>query len=97
VAVDSAGALYIGDVANNRVRKVTLDGVITTVAGTGTEGFSGDNGPAISAQLYAPYAIAVDSAGTLYIADYANQRVRKVTRDGVITTMAGTGTQCHVA
>jgi uncharacterized protein (TIGR03437 family) len=91
VAVDSAGNLYIADADNNRIRKVS-DGVITTVAGNGTEGFSGDNGPATSAQLYNPYGVAVDSAGNLYIADYGNNRVRKVS-NGVITTVAGNGTQ----
>ena len=90
VAVDSAGTLYIADAGNNRIRKVS-SGVITTVAGNGTPGFGGDNGPAISAQLNAPYGIALDSAGTLYIADTGNYRVRKVS-NGTITTVAGTGT-----
>jgi uncharacterized protein (TIGR03437 family) len=90
VAVDSAGNLYIADYGNNRIRKVT-NGVITTVAGNGTYGFSGDNGPATSAQLYNPYGVAVDSAGNLYIADANNYRIRKVT-NGVITTVAGNGT-----
>jgi uncharacterized protein (TIGR03437 family) len=89
VAVDAAGNLYIADTNNSRIRKVTFStGVITTVAGTGTIGYSGDNGPAASAQLYAPSAVAVDSAGNLFIADAGNQRVRKVT-NGVITTVAG--------
>jgi uncharacterized protein (TIGR03437 family) len=91
VAVDSAGNLYIADYLNNRVRKVS-NGVITTVAGNGTQGFSGDNGPATSAQLQYPGGIAVDSAGSLYIADTYNNRVRKVS-NGVITTVAGNGTQ----
>jgi uncharacterized protein (TIGR03437 family) len=90
VAVDSAGNLYIGDSNNNRIRKVT-NGVITTVAGDGTWGYSGDNGPATSAQLSGPYGIAVDSAGNLYIADRMNNRIRKVS-NGVITTVAGNGT-----
>jgi hypothetical protein len=77
VAVDSAANLYIADSGNNRIRKVS-NGVITTVAGDGTSCFSGDNGPATSAQLSIPIAVAVDSAGGLYIADYANNRVRKV-------------------
>ena len=68
VAVDSAGNLYIADTGNNRIRKVS-NGVITTVAGNGTQGFSGDNGPATSAQLTIPSGVAVDSAGNLYIAD----------------------------
>ena len=76
---------------NNRIRKVS-NGVITTVAGNGTPSFSGDNGPATSAQLYDPVGVAVDSAGNLYIADRANNRIRKVS-NGVITTVAGNGTQ----
>ena len=90
VAVDSAGNLYIADWGNNRVRKVS-GGVITTVAGNGTRGFSGDNGPPTNAQLANPQGVAVDSAGNLYIADYGNNRIRKVS-NGVITTVAGNGT-----
>ena len=88
--MDSAGNLYIADTGNNRIRKVS-NGVITTVAGNGTAGFSGDNGPATSAQLYDPAGVAVDSAGNLYIADTGNNRIRKVS-NGVITTVAGNGT-----
>ena len=91
VAVDSAGNLYINDCGNYRIRKVT-NGVITTVAGNGTLGFSGDNGPATSAQLNSPSGVAVDSAGNLYIADFGNNRIRKVS-NGVIATVAGNGTQ----
>jgi trimeric autotransporter adhesin len=91
VAVDSAGNLYIADTDNNCIRKVA-NGVITTVAGNGLQGFSGDNGPAASAQLNSPYGVAVDSAGNLYIADTQNQRIRKVA-NGAIATIAGTGTQ----
>jgi uncharacterized protein (TIGR03437 family) len=89
VAVDQAGAVYIADIGNHRIRKVS-NGVITTVAGSGGSGFGGDNGPATSAQ-FDPYSVAVDSSGILYIADYINRRVRKVS-DGVITTVAGSGT-----
>jgi len=89
VAVDSIGNLYIADNFNNRIRKVS-NGVITTVAGNGTQGGGGDGGPAISAQLSTPYGVAVDSAGNLYIADYGNSGVRKVS-NGVITTIAGGG------
>ena len=91
IAVDSAGNLYIADSENNRIRKVS-NGVIITVAGSGTRGFSGDNGPATSAQLNAPTGVAVDSAGNLYIADSGNNRIRKIS-NGVITTVAGNGTQ----
>ena len=90
VAVDFAGNLYIADTGNQRIRKVT-NGVITTVAGSGTAGFSGDNGPATTARLNGPRDVAVDFAGNLYIADTDNQRIRKVA-NGVITTVAGSGT-----
>ena len=89
IAVDSAGNLYIADEGNHRVRRVS-DGVITTVAGNGTQGLSGDNGPATNAQLGSPTGVAVDSAGNLYIADTADERIRKVS-NGVITTVAGGG------
>ncbi|MCX6631220.1 MAG: NHL repeat-containing protein [Candidatus Solibacter sp.] len=89
LAVDSAGSLYIVDVGNSRIRKVS-NGVITTVAGNGGLSYSGDNGPATSAQIGAPLGVAVDSAGTLYISDPGNGRVRKVS-NGVITRVAGTG------
>jgi sugar lactone lactonase YvrE len=89
VAVDSAGNLYVADTANSRIRKIS-NGVITTVAGNGTPGFSGDNGPATSARLFEPVGVAVDSAGNLYIADFRNSRVRRVSK-GVITTVAGNG------
>src|ERR1035441_4942318 len=91
VAVDSAGNLYIADTENSRVRKVS-NGVVTTVAGSGGPGFGGDNGAATSAQLFFPSGVAVDSAGNLYIADSANNRIRKVS-NGVIATVAGNGTQ----
>ena len=91
VAMDGAGNLYISDY-NQRIRKVTPGGTISTVAGTGTAGYGGDNGPATSAQLSYPFGIAVDGAGNLYIADRLNNRVRKVTPGGTISTVAGTGT-----
>ncbi len=91
IVVDPAGNLYIADAANNRVRKVTPAGVISTVAGNGHQGFSGDNGPASAAQLNQPYGLALDAAGNLYIADYGNQRVRAVGTNGNITTVAGDG------
>ncbi len=90
IVVDSTGTLYICDRENNRVRKVTTDGKIKTVAGTGAAGFSGDDGSAVSAQLNHPRGVAVDSAGNIYIADSDNHRVRKVTPDGKISTFAGT-------
>jgi uncharacterized protein (TIGR03437 family) len=89
VALDATGNLYIADYYNSRVRKVS-GGIITTVAGTGTGGFSGDGGPATSALLQLPQGLALDSAGNLYIADRLNNRVRKVS-GGTITTVAGGG------
>jgi sugar lactone lactonase YvrE len=93
LAFDGARFLYVADFYNNRVRRVDLaNGVITTVAGNGTEGYSGDGGPATAASLSGPSGIAVDAAGNLYIADHGNHRIRKVVRDsGVIATIAGTG------
>ncbi|MCY4437437.1 MAG: NHL repeat-containing protein [Chloroflexi bacterium] len=91
VAVDSAGTLYIADTYNHRIRKVTSEGIISTIAGTGVSGFSGDGGPGAAALLASPTGIAVASDGTLYIADTRNHRVRKLTVDGTITTVAGTG------
>lgn len=93
LAADAAGNLYIADAADQRVRKVSPGGVIQTVAGTGVRGFAGDGGPATSAQLNSPYGLACDAKGNLYIADLGNARVRKVTPDGNITTIAGGGTQ----
>jgi len=93
VAVDSAGNLYIADSGNNRVRKVTSAGIISTVAGTGVGGFSSDAVPAATSQLYNPVDVAVDTAGNLYIADAYNRRIRKIT-NGTISTIAGDGTCC---
>ena len=91
VAVDSSGNLYIADTGNHRVRKVTASGIMTTIAGNGEEGFSGDNGPATAARLIQPSGVAVDSGGNVYIADAGNNRIRKVTPAGIITTVAGGG------
>ena len=91
--VDSTGNIFIADKNNNRIRKVdALTGVITTVAGNGVPGYSGDNGLATSAQLNGPQGVFVDSAGNIYIADATNRRIRKVSSStGVITTIAGNG------
>ena len=91
VAVDGAGHLYIADRSSNRVRKVDSTGTITTVAGTGEFGFSGDGSPATQAEINSPYGVAADGAGNLYIADRGNERIRKVDSTGTITTIAGTG------
>lgn len=94
VAVDTAGNVYIADTHNNRIRKVT-SGTITTVAGTGAAGFSGDGGAATSATLNLPTAIAVDAGGNLYIADTNNHRIRKITGT-TMTTVAGDGEQLYL-
>jgi sugar lactone lactonase YvrE len=92
LAVDSSGNLFIVDTWDARVRKVDAAGTITTVAGNGVTGYSGDGGPATGAQINQATAIAVDAAGDLYIADTGNQRIRKVSANGTITTVAGNGT-----
>jgi uncharacterized protein (TIGR03437 family) len=97
LTIDSFGNVYIADAANERIRKVSPNGTITTVAGNGIAGYSGDGGPATSAALQitsfgqAASAVVVDSVGNLYIADSWNNRVRKVSANGVIATIAGTG------
>ena len=91
VAVDAAGNLYLADVVNHRVRRIDTAGVISTIAGTGEEGFGGDGGPATDAQLNYPAGVAVDGAGKVYVADVGNQRLRRIDTAGVISTIAGTG------
>ena len=92
-ALDSQGSLFLADQPNHRIRKISRDGIITTVAGNGTTGYSGDGAPGIKAQLDTPWGVATDARGNLFIADSHNHRIRKLATDGTITTFAGTGTQ----
>jgi trimeric autotransporter adhesin len=90
IAVDASGNLFISDDYNNRIRKVNTFGTITTIAGTGTAGYTGDNGPATSAQLNGPHGIALDDSNNICIADYGNNSVRKInSATGIITTIGG--------
>ncbi len=93
VAVYPDGTILVADLLNNRVRQIARNGVITTVAGTGQPGFSGDGGPATAATLSSAVGVAIPPDGTIVIADLGadEQRVRKVARDGTITTIAGNG------
>lgn len=91
IAIDTAGNVYVADAFNHRVRRITPDGTITALVGTGQAGFDGDGAQAIDARLRSPLGVAVDGSGTLYIADTYNHRIRKVAPDGVISTIAGTG------
>ena len=109
LALDGAGNLFIADIDNHRIRKVSADGMITTLAGNGVPGFSGDGGPAIDAQFYLPADLAVDGKGNVFVLDWgdtygrasspgvlAGNRVRRVSLDGMITTeqaMAYQGSQ----
>src|SRR5207244_11411457 len=92
VVVAPDGSYYIADSGHSRIRRVDAAGTITTVAGTGAGGYSGDGGPATSAQLFAPEGIALGPDGSLYIADTFNSRIRRVAPDGTISTVAGNGT-----
>jgi sugar lactone lactonase YvrE len=92
VTVDAAGNVYIADQGNHRIRRVTPDGTIRTVAGSGSPGFGGDGGTAVQAGLNSPSAVRIDKAGNLLIADRDNHRIRRVATDGRISTLAGNGT-----
>ena len=91
VCIDGAGNIYIADASNHRVRKVTPGGIISTVAGIGAFGYNGDNIAAVNAQLNRPTSVAIDGSGNLLIADASNHRIRKVSANGNITTVAGNG------
>jgi sugar lactone lactonase YvrE len=91
VAVDGSGNVYIADQYNNRIRRVSASGTITTVAGTGATGFSGDGGPATSAALSNPQGVSVNASGDVFICDIGNSRIRRVSASGTITTVAGNG------
>jgi sugar lactone lactonase YvrE len=93
LAVDGAGNLYIADTGNHAVRVVTTDGNISTLAGNGQPGYSGDGGPAAAASFNGPQGLASDNYGNLYVADTDNNAVRKISPSGVITTYAGNGLQ----
>jgi sugar lactone lactonase YvrE len=95
IVLDDSGNVYVTDVFNNRIRKIDKNGIITTIAGNGIVGYSGDGGQATLAALYYPTGIAVDNAGNLYVADEDNNRIRKISPTGIITTIAGNGTASH--
>jgi gliding motility-associated-like protein len=91
IAVDTNGIIYLADSYNHRIRMITTDGIIKTIAGNGQSGFSGDGGSALLAKLNFPYGVSLDQSGNLFIADRDNNRIRKVNKDGIISTIVGTG------
>ncbi len=91
IATGPDGSLYIADTQNNRVRKIGVNGIITTIAGNGVAGFSGDGGPATLASLNQPWGVAVAADGTIYVADTHNNRIRRIDTGGIISTIAGNG------
>ena len=92
IAIDTDGNIFFTDKVNNVIREVSASGIISTVAGNHTSGYSGDGGAAISASLHTPAGIAIDAAGNICFADQGNNRVRKINTSGIITTISGTGT-----
>ncbi len=93
IAADNAGNIYMS--TSHKILKLDTSGVINTVAGTGVSGYSGDGGPATQAKLYYPKDVEIDSTGNIYIADYSNNRIRKINTNGIITTVAGNGMPGH--
>jgi hypothetical protein len=92
LVIDGSGNTYFSELNSNRIRKVSPSGIITTIAGTGVAGYSGDGGPATAARLNMPFGIDIDNAGNIYFADCLNHRVRRISTSGIITTVAGNGT-----
>ena len=91
LALDAQGNLHFTEFGGNRIRRIDTDGVVTTIAGTGEAGYTGDGGPATEATLNTPHGIAVDAESTIYFSDVGNFVVRMIDPDGIITTVAGTG------
>ncbi len=91
IVVDKAGNVYFADASNHVVRQIDTAGIIHTIAGTGTSGFTGDGGPATAAKLNLPGELGIDKAGNIYVADYFNYRIRKINTAGIISTVIGTG------
>ncbi len=91
ICIDKNRNMYVSDAGNNVIRKIDTSGIITTIAGSGASGFSGDTGPAILAQLNNPYGLAIDTLGAIYLADAGNNRIRKIDTSGIINTIAGNG------
>ena len=89
VAVDGAGNVYVAEANNNKIRKISAAGVVSTLAGTGSQGAA--DGPGSSATFNSPTGVAVDGAGNVYVADFGNNKIRKITAAGVVSTLAGTG------
>src|ERR1700741_2911147 len=92
LALDATGNLYFSDNGNHRIRKVDPTGIISTIAGNGTAGFSGDGGQASAGELHWPGSLSIDASGNLYVYDSGNNRVRKITTAGIINTIIGNGT-----